>query len=98
MTYFQHGPWKEHGHHSIPLFDFHPHVPRIKVPTLVVASRLDPVFPSAQLLMKTRPDWDYAELPGGAGMALDRAEEWCAALIPFLRCQHPAQKNHGQPI
>ncbi len=85
ITYFQHGPWKEHGHHSIPLFDFHLHVPRIEVPTLVVGSRTDPVFESAKLLLKARPDWGYVELSGGPGMVLERADEWCAALIPFLR-------------
>jgi pimeloyl-ACP methyl ester carboxylesterase len=85
ITYFQHGPWKEHGHKSIPLFDFELHVPRIKAPTLVIGSRRDPVFPSAELLLKARRDWDYVELPGGPGMVLDRAEEWWAALVPFLK-------------
>lgn len=84
ITYFQHGPWKEHGHRAIPQFDFTAHVPLIAAPTLVVGSRADPVFPSAARLLRTRPDWHYVELPGGPGMVLDRPDEWCAALMPFL--------------
>lgn len=85
VTYFTHGPWKEHGHSAIPLYDFEADVPRIAAPTLVVASRTDPVFDSGTRLLNTRPDWEYSELPGGPGMVLDRPDEWCAVVLPFLR-------------
>lgn len=85
LTYFLHGPWKEHGHRSMPLFDFTREIPRIRMPTLIVGSRADPVFPSAARLKLARPDWDYVELPGGPGMVLDRSDKWCAAVLPFLR-------------
>lgn len=85
LTYFLHGPWKEHGHSAIPLYDFERDVPRIEAPTLIVGSRTDPVFESAARLRTVRPDWKYSELPGGPGMVLDRPEEWLATILPFVR-------------
>lgn len=85
VTYFTHGPWKEHGHSAIPLHDFVADVPRIEAPTMVIASRTDPVFEYGKKLVSARPDWEYSELPGGPGMVLDRPDEWCALVIPFLQ-------------
>lgn len=85
VTYFTHGPWKEHGHSAIPRYDFVPDVRRIAAPTLVIASRTDPVFESGARLVNDRSDWEYSELPGGPGMVLDRPDEWCAPVIPFLQ-------------
>jgi len=84
VTYFLHGPWKEHGHSVIPLHDFEADVPRIGAPTLIVASRTDPLFESAGRLTRARPDWAYAELPGGPGMVLDRQSEWWPPIRDFL--------------
>ncbi len=84
VTYFMHGPWKEHGHSVIPLYDFDADVGRIDVPALAIASRADPVYPFASRLRERRPDWEYVELPGGPGMVLDRSDEWCALVLPFL--------------
>ncbi|WP_170304697.1 alpha/beta fold hydrolase [Croceicoccus estronivorus] len=80
ITYFLHGPWKEHGHGVIPLYDFERDVPRISCPGMVIASRTDPVFPFVRKLAEHRQDWAYAELPGGPGMVLDRIDEWWAAV------------------
>lgn len=85
LTYFMNGPWKEQGHKVIPLYDFQSDVPRIVAPTLIVGSRTDPVFESAVRLRAARPDWEYAELPGGPGMVLDRTEEWCGPIVPYVR-------------
>lgn len=84
LTYFSHGPWKEHGHLVIPRYDFAPDVARITCPALVIASRRDPLFECGSRLVSARPDWEYAELPGGPGMVLDRPEEWCAPVLSFL--------------
>lgn len=84
VTYFTHGPWKEHGHSVIPLHDFRQDVPRISCPTLVIASRTDPLFESGARLRAAQPDWCYAELPGGPGMVLDRADEWIVPVREFL--------------
>jgi pimeloyl-ACP methyl ester carboxylesterase len=84
LTYFANGPTREHGHYAAARYDFAPDVARIACPTLVVAGLTDPVFPSGRALIDRRPDWDYAELPGGAGMLLDRPEVWCGAIVPFL--------------
>ncbi|QIG78857.1 alpha/beta fold hydrolase [Stakelama tenebrarum] len=84
VSYFLHGPWKEHGHSVIPLFDFEAEVPRISAPTLIIGSRTDAVFPSAARLREARPDWNYAELPGGPGMVLDRITEWWVPVATFL--------------
>ena len=85
ITYFLHGPWKEQGHRALPLYDFEADVPRIQSPTLIIGSRTDAVFASAARLRSARPDWEYAELPGGPGMVLDRPMEWMRAVLPF--CQ-----------
>lgn len=85
VTYFQHGPWKEHGHSVIPLFDFENDLPAIRAPTMIMGSRTDAVFASASRLCNARPDWRYAELPGGPGMVLDRTEEWWKPVKAFLQ-------------
>lgn len=84
LTYFAHGPWKEHGHAAIPRHDPIPDLARIVAPTLIVASRTDPLFASGRRLLSARPDWDYIDLLGGPGMVLDRPAEWCEAIFPFL--------------
>lgn len=85
LTYFMHGPWKEHGHLAIPLYDFERDVPRIAAPTLIIGSRMDPVYDSAARLQSARHDWNYAELRGGPGMVLERPGEWLAPILHFLR-------------
>jgi len=95
LTYFLHGPWKEHGHSVIPLYDFRADVPRISCPTLVVASRTDPIYPWGKQIVKVRPDWAYAELPGGPGMVLDRASEWSAVILPYLRQFSVSESGHS---
>lgn len=84
LTYFANGPWKEQGHSVIPLHDFARDVPCIACPTMIVASRTDPLFESGGRLRVARPDWRYAELPGGPGMVLDRATEWLVPIQEFL--------------
>lgn len=84
ITYFLHGPWKEHGHSIIPLYDFRADVPRIACPALVVASRTDPIFPWGRQIAEARPDWAYAELAGGPGMVLDRPDQWCELVLPHI--------------
>jgi pimeloyl-ACP methyl ester carboxylesterase len=85
LTYFQHGPWKEHGHSVIPLHDFAPDVERIACPTLILAGRSDPLFDSGRRLHAARPDWRYGEFAGGPGMVLDRIDEWIEPIICFIR-------------
>ncbi|MEW4467781.1 alpha/beta hydrolase [Parasphingorhabdus sp. JC815] len=84
ITYFLHGPWKEHGHNVIPRYDFRGEVRRITCPTLVIASRTDPLFPWGTQIIEARPDWSYSELPGGPGMVLDRPDEWCSVVMPYI--------------
>lgn len=85
LTYFMHGPWKEHGHSAIPKHDFEPDVAAIRCATLILASRTDPLFDSGSRLHTTRADWKYAELPGGPGMVLDRTHEWISPIVGFLK-------------
>lgn len=85
LTYFANGPTREHGHHAVVHYDFGADLPRISCPTLVVSGRKDSVYSSGRAIVALRPDWEYAEMPGGAGMLLDRPDEWCATFLPFLR-------------
>ncbi len=84
LTYFANGPTREHGHHAAARYDFTADLGRIACPTLVIAGRTDPVYPSGRALIDRRPEWEYAELSGGAGMLLDHAATWCATLFPFV--------------
>lgn len=84
ISYFLHGPWKEHGHSVIPLYDFEQDVPRISCPAMVIASRTDPVYPYACKLARARADWVSCTLPGGPGMVLDRTIEWWSPVREFL--------------
>lgn len=95
LTYFAHGPWKEHGHSVIPLHDFARDVPRIACPTLIVASRTDPLFAFGARLHAARPGWSYAELPGGPGMALDRPAEWMVPIRAFLAGLFPGRPDRN---
>jgi pimeloyl-ACP methyl ester carboxylesterase len=84
LTYFANGPSREHGHHAAAAYDLEPDLARIACPTRIVAGLADPLFPHGGALIERRPDWDYAELPGGSGMLLDRPKAWCEAVIPFF--------------
>ncbi len=84
LTYFANGPTREHGHHAAAHYDFAADLARISCPTLVVAGRTDPLFPCGKALIDRRPDWRYAELPGGAGMLFDRPSDWFGTIFPFL--------------
>ncbi len=84
VTYFANGPWKEQGHRAAPAYDLEPDLDRITCPALVIASHADRLFPMGCKLIERRPDWRYAELPGGAGMVFERAPEWAAPIIDFL--------------
>ncbi len=95
ITYFAHGPWKEQGHSAIPRHDFEADVPRILAPTLILASRTDPLFESGARLARARPDWEYAELPGGPGMVLDRPAEWIVPVQEFLNRIVPAEAREN---
>ncbi|WP_375285727.1 alpha/beta fold hydrolase [Sphingomonas sp.] len=84
VAYFANGPWKEDGHRAAPAYDLEADLDRIACPTLVIASRTDRLFPMGQQLVRRRPGWAYAELPGGAGMVFERAPEWAAPILHFL--------------
>ena len=85
LTWAANGPTREHGHHAVVAYRVEPDLPRVACPALIIGSRRDPVFPAAAQLRALRPDWDYAEFDGGAGMILDRPDEWCAPIVTFLR-------------
>lgn len=84
VTYFANGPWKEDGHRAAPAYDLEPDIDRIECPVLVISSKEDPLFPMGKKLTARRPGWDYAELPGGAGMLFERTPEWASPILKFL--------------
>lgn len=89
LTYFANGPSTEHAHLAAPAHDFAADLPRIACPTLVLAGRGDPLHHMAERLIARRPEWACAELPGGASMTIDRAEEWMVPVRDFLRACWP---------
>ena len=88
VTYFANGPWKEQGHRAAPAYDLEADLDRIACPALVISSRTDRLFPMGQMLVARRPGWNYAELPGGAGMVFERTAEWAAPIADFIAA-HP---------
>ncbi|AYJ85885.1 alpha/beta hydrolase [Sphingomonas paeninsulae] len=84
VTYFANGPWKEHGHRAAPAYDPQLDLDRIICPVLVISSVTDRLFPMGQMIVARKPDWDYAELPGGAGMVFERSSEWAAPILGFI--------------
>lgn len=90
VAYFANGPWKEDGHRAAPAYDLEADLDAIACPTLIIASRTDRLFPMGRQLVERRPGWDYAELPGGAGMVFERAPEWAAPILSFLAAHRPA--------
>jgi pimeloyl-ACP methyl ester carboxylesterase len=93
VTYFANGPWKDHGHRAAVAYDLGPDLDRIACPTLVMSSRSDPLFAMGQLLIAQRPDWSYAELPGGAGMVFERTAEWAQPILQFLAIWFGSNNN-----
>ncbi|MGF7149942.1 pimeloyl-ACP methyl ester carboxylesterase [Sphingomonas zeicaulis] len=85
VAYFANGPWKEDGHRAAPAYDLEPDLDRIACPALILASHKDPLFPMGRKLVERRPRWAYAEYPGGAGMVFERAGEWAAPILHFLK-------------
>lgn len=84
VTYFANGPWKEDGHRAAPSYDLDADIDRIVCPVLVISSKTDRLFPMGRKLVSRRPEWQYAELPGGAGMLFERTPEWAAPILEFL--------------
>ena len=84
VAYFANGPWKEDGHRAAPAYDLEADLDRIASPALVIASRMDRLFPMGRMLVDRRPGWAYAELPGGAGMVFERPIEWAAPILDFM--------------
>ena len=70
----------------------------LTTPTLIIASRTDRLFPMGRQLVERRPGWDYAELPGGAGMVFERAPEWAAPILSFLAAHHPAAASVQETV
>jgi pimeloyl-ACP methyl ester carboxylesterase len=82
IAWAQAGP--DGGHAAAFAHDPAPDLQAIKVATLCVAGRTDPLFGHLERVLAARPDFDAIALPGGAAMHLEQADQWVAAILPFI--------------
>lgn len=63
-----------------------PLLPRLEVPTLMLAGRADPMYPLAEqeAAAKTLPQGSFAVVPGNHISAVDAPQETAAAILAFL--------------
>lgn len=84
VTYFHNGPWCEHSYQSIFSYDFLADLPLIRCPTLVIASKLDPIYEHGRKIIAVRPDFEYAEFATGTGTVFETPEAWVDMMAGFL--------------
>jgi pimeloyl-ACP methyl ester carboxylesterase len=88
---------RDGGHAAAFAYDPAPDLQAISVATLCVAGRTDPLFGHLERVLAARPDFESIALPGGAGMHLEQADQWVAAILPFI-VSMPRSKGRGSVI
>lgn len=73
------------GHTAAFTHDLAADVPNVRCPTLIIASRTDPLHPHAARLRALRPDFHTAEFPGGTATVLDSPDLWAETVGSFLK-------------
>lgn len=84
LTYYLNGDLEWYGHTAAYRYDFNAAVPAIRCPTLVMASRGDPIFSHGQRLKAARPEWSYAELDGSTEAIFDQPAVWAKPVAAFV--------------
>jgi pimeloyl-ACP methyl ester carboxylesterase len=75
-----------YGHHAAYIYDHMKSIPKIQRPTLVITNTGDQIYANAQVAMKLRPDFSYAELQGGGVDIIDQQPDaWVDAIAKFLK-------------
>jgi pimeloyl-ACP methyl ester carboxylesterase len=75
-----------YGHHAAFTYNHNATIPKIRKPTLILTATGDQIYENAKLTKKMRPDFAFAELPGGGVDIVDlEPEAWVNAAVAFLR-------------
>lgn len=73
------------GHAAAFSHDLAADVPNVRCPSLIIASRTDPLHPHAARIRALRPDFASAEFPGGTATVLDSPQLWADTVASFLK-------------
>jgi len=74
-----------YGHHAAFQYDHEPAMRRVTHPTLLLTNTGDQIYEHAQRSRQIRPDFEYAELPGGGVDIVDQQPEaWSDIVAKFL--------------
>jgi len=88
LTFFNNelikGSEKDLGHAAAFQHDLAADLPAISAPTLIIASRNDPIFASGRRLTAMRPDFAYQEFPGGTATVLESPQLWAKTIGAFI--------------
>ena len=85
LHFFTTGEREWYGHAAVWRFDLGEPLGHIKAPTLVVSNTGDAIHHFAARVLKLRPDFQYAEIPGSNHYILtEEAPAWAAAVVGFL--------------
>ena len=89
-THFIHGqlagPTVWYAHDAVINYKHEDAIPRIKHPCLVLANTGDAIYAQSLRAKEMRPDFAYAELPGGTIDIIDeQPDAWATAVAEFLK-------------
>jgi len=74
-----------HGHHAAFLYDHAAALPHIRRETLILTNTGDPIYEHSKVAHRLRPDFAYAELPGGGVDIVDQQpHQWVEVIDRFL--------------
>ncbi len=82
--FFDTGPTEWHGHHAVFGFDLAGALKRVVAPVLIMSNTGDMSHEKTQRALELRPDFEYAELPGGTVyIVYEEPERWVPPVIDF---------------
>jgi len=87
LSFYNNGASADYGYWAAYRYDLAPDLARIACPTLLLAGTRDPLYSSAARLRAARPDFAYAEFDGGAGVQLERPDDWAGPIARFLKAR-----------
>lgn len=75
---------RDAGHHAAFVHDASADIATIAAPTLLLASRCDPISGHADRIAALRPDFQRAALPGGTASVLESPGDWVSAIASIV--------------
>jgi pimeloyl-ACP methyl ester carboxylesterase len=86
VQFFWAGPNEWYGHHAAFSYDIAPDLRALKMPTMILSNTGDSLHPVVARVKDMRPDFSYAEMPGGTyHVVFDEAEAWSKIVAGFVK-------------